>query len=114
EKKAGFRLPTKDVFLNVTGGISIEDPALDLSVIAAIWSSNEEMPISKKVCFAGEVGLAGEIRPVTKIEQRISEAEKLGFDTIMISKYCKIPAQQFNIAIVQVAKIEDVLSFLFG
>lgn len=113
EKKAGFRLPTKDVFLNVTGGITIDDPAIDLSVIAAIWSSNEEMPISKKICFAGEVGLAGEIRPVTKVEQRISEAEKLGFETIMVSKYCKIPTQQFKIEIIQVAKIEDVLSFLF-
>lgn len=114
EKKAGFRLPTKDVFLNVTGGITIDDPAIDLSVIAAIWSSNEEIPISKKICFAGEVGLAGEIRPVTKVEQRISEAEKLGFETIMVSKYCKIPTQQFKIELVQVAKIEEALSYLFG
>ncbi len=114
EKRAGFRLGAKDVFLNVTGGISVDDPAIDLAVIAAILSSNEDIFIQKDICFAAEVGLAGEIRAVTRAEQRIIEAEKLGFSTIMISKQTKIPAGNFNIKIQKVAKIEDVVSFLFG
>src|SRR5699024_6810274 len=86
EKRAGFKLGAKDVFLNITGGISVNDPAIDLAVVAAILSSNEDLPLSREVCFAAEVGLAGEIRPVPRIEQRILEAEKLGFSTIVISK----------------------------
>ena len=90
EKRAGFRLGAKDVFLNVTGGLSVDDPAIDLAVVAAILSSNEDIPIHKDFCFAGEVGLSGEIRPVNRVDQRIQEAEKLGFSTIFVSKYNKI------------------------
>ena len=82
EKRAGFRLGSKDVFLNITGGISVDDPSTDLGVAMAILSSNEDVAIPKTFCFAAEVGLGGEIRPVQRVEQRISEAEKLGFDTI--------------------------------
>jgi DNA repair protein RadA/Sms len=114
EKRAGFRLGAKDVFLNITGGISVDDPAIDLAVIAAILSSNEDISIPKDICFAAEVGLAGEIRPVTRVEQRIIEAEKLGFASILVSKQSKIPKNNFNINVVKVAKIEDVVSHLFG
>lgn len=114
EKRAGFRLGAKDVFLNVTGGISVDDPAIDLAVIAAILSSNEDISIEKDICFAAEVGLAGEIRAVTRAEQRILEAEKLGFATIMISKQTKLPKSDYGIRIQKVARIEDVVTFLFG
>ena len=114
EKRAGFRLGTKDVFLNITGGISIDDPAIDLAVVAAILSSNEDIPIHKDYCFAGEVGLSGEIRPVNRVDQRIQEAEKLGFSTIFVSKYNKISLKNSGIKIQLVAKIEDVVSILFG
>ena len=114
EKRAGFRLASKDVFLNITGGISIDDPSSDLGVAMAILSSNEDIPIAKNICFAAEVGLGGEIRPVQRVEQRISEAEKLGFDTIFISKYCKIPYYKGKISIIQYAKIEEVIAHLFG
>ncbi|SHG00120.1 DNA repair protein RadA/Sms [Salegentibacter echinorum] len=113
EKRAGFRLGAKDVFLNITGGISVDDPAIDLAVIAAILSSNEDIAIEKDICFAAEVGLAGEIRPVTRVEQRITEAEKLGFAAILVSKQSKISKANFNIKVVKVAKIEDVVSHLF-
>uniref|UniRef100_UPI004049D0E9 DNA repair protein RadA n=1 Tax=Flavobacterium sp. TaxID=239 RepID=UPI004049D0E9 len=114
EKRAGFRLGTKDVFLNITGGINIDDPAIDLAVVGAILSSNEDNNISKDICFAGEIGLAGEIRPVNKIEQRIVEAEKLGFTTIYISKYNKINGLKTAIKIKLVSKIEDIVTELFG
>jgi DNA repair protein RadA/Sms len=114
EKRAGFRLGTKDVFLNVTGGISVDDPAIDLAVVAAILSSNEDIAVGKDVCFAGEVGLSGEIRPVNRVEQRIQEAEKLGFATIFVSKYNKIALKNPLIKIVLVSKIEEVVEQLFG
>ncbi len=114
EKRAGFRLGTKDVFLNITGGISIDDPAIDLAVVAAILSSNEDIPIEEGFCFAGEVGLSGEIRPVNRVDQRIQEAEKLGFSTIFVSKYNKIAIKKTAIKIRLVSKIEDVASELFG
>jgi DNA repair protein RadA/Sms len=114
EKRAGFRLGTKDVFLNVTGGISVDDPAIDLAVVAAILSSNEDIAVGKDVCFAGEVGLSGEIRPVNRVEQRIQEAEKLGFATIFVSKYNKIAIKNSVIKIVLVSKIEEVVEQLFG
>lgn len=113
EKKAGFRLGAKDVFLNITGGISIEDTAIDLAVVAAILSSNEDSNIAKNVCFAGEVGLSGEIRPVNKVDQRITEAEKLGFERIFISKHNKIAYQPKSIQIHLISKIEDLVSALF-
>ncbi len=114
EKRAGFRLGTKDVFLNVTGGISVDDPAIDLAVVAAILSSNEDIPVGKDFCFAGEVGLSGEIRPVNRVDQRIIEAEKLGFTTIFVSKYNKVTVKSPGIKIRLVSKIEDVASELFG
>jgi DNA repair protein RadA/Sms len=113
EKRAGFRLGLKDVFLNVTGGISVDDPAIDLAVVAAILSSNEDITVGKDICFAGEVGLSGEIRPVNRVEQRIQEAEKLGFSTIFVSKYNKIATQFPGIKIVLVSKIEEIVSELF-
>ncbi|WP_447635685.1 DNA repair protein RadA [Flavobacterium microcysteis] len=114
EKRAGFRLGAKDVFLNVTGGISVDDPAIDLAVVASILSSNEDIPVGKDFCFAGEVGLSGEIRPVNRVDQRIQEAEKLGFSTIFVSKYNKITLKNTFIKVRLVSKIEDVVSELFG
>jgi len=114
EKRAGFRLGAKDVFLNITGGISVDHPAIHLAVVAAILSSNEDISIDKDFCFAGEVGLSGEIRPVNRVDQRIQEAEKLGFSTIFISKYNKVTLKNTGIKIRMVAKIEDVASELFG
>jgi DNA repair protein RadA/Sms len=114
EKRAGFKLGAKDVFLNVTGGISVDDPAIDLAVAAAVLSSNVDIAIDKSMCFAAEIGLAGEVRPVTRIDQRILEAEKLGFGTIIISKYCKLPKEKYNINIIKVAKVHDVVHHLFG
>lgn len=112
EKRAGFRLGAKDVFLNITGGITVDDPAIDLAVVAAILSSNEDEPIQKNVCFAAEVGLSGEIRPVQRVEQRIIEAEKLGFSTIFISKYNNISLKNTSIKIQMISKIEDLVGFL--
>jgi DNA repair protein RadA/Sms len=114
EKRVGFRLGTKDVFLNITGGITVDDTAIDLAVVAAILSSNEDIAIPEGYCFAGEVGLSGEIRPVNRIDQRIQEAEKLGFTTILISKHSKSSLTKTKIKIVQVSKIEQAVEHLFG
>lgn len=116
EKRCGFRLSTKDVFLNIAGGLRVEDPGIDLAVIVAVISSHEDMPVSSKTCFAAEVGLSGEIRAVNRIEQRIAEAEKLGFDTIFISKYNKkgLDINRYKIEIKTVSKVEEVFSSLFG
>ena len=117
EKRCGFRLGAKDVFLNIAGGIRVEDPAIDLSVICSILSSSEDIAISPKICFAAEVGLSGEIRPVTRVDQRISEAEKLGFEQIYISKYNLkgLDVSRYKqITVTPVAKVEDVFSKLFG
>lgn len=113
EKRAGFRLGAKDVFLNITGGITVDDPAIDLAVIASILSSNEDTAIPKDYCFAAEVGLSGELRPVQRIEQRILEAEKLGFSTIFVSKHNKISLKTSHIKIQLISKIEDIIHFLF-
>ena len=113
EKRAGFKLGIKDVFLNIAGGIYVEDPAIDLAVLVAILSSNENVEISQKICLAAEVGLAGEIRPVTRIEQRIAEAEKLGFEQIYISKFNKIAQKNYHIEIVTVSKVEEIYRKLF-
>ena len=112
EKRAGFRLGAKDVFLNITGGITVDDPAIDLAVVAAILSSNEDMALPSDFCFAAEVGLSGEIRPVQRVEQRILEAEKLGFKTIFISKYSKISIKNTSIVVQKVSKIEDIIHHL--
>ena len=114
EKRCGFRLGQKDVFLNITGGIRVDDPAIDLAVIAAILSSNEDIALAPKTCFAAEVGLSGELRPVSRAEQRISEAEKLGFDEIVISSHSKLPKAKFAIKVVRCGKIEEVFQHLFG
>ena len=113
EKRAGFTLGSKDVFINITGGISIEDPALDLAIIAAILSSYHDSPISQKICFAAEIGLSGEIRPISKIDQRIQEAEKLGFESIIISKYSKLSVDKKSIGVDKLSKVESLVNFLF-
>lgn len=114
EKRAGFKLGIKDVFLNITGGITVEDPSIDLAVIAAVLSSNEDESIPQNFCFAAEVGLAGEIRPISRIDQRIKEAEKLGYKKIFVSKYNKFEKRNNSIQIVNVSKIEDVFKHLFS
>lgn len=114
EKRCGFRLGAKDVFLNITGGIKVDDPAIDLGVVCAILSSNVDMAIQDINCFAAEVGLSGEIRPVNRCDQRIQEAEKLGFERIFVSKYNKIDRQDFSIEVVKVSKIEEVFKMLFA
>lgn len=114
EKRAGFKLGAKDVFLNITGGITVDDPAIDLAVVAAILSSNKDIAISPDVCFAAEIGLAGEIRPVSKIDQRIIEAKKLGYKTFVASKYNKTSSKHEGIKLILVGKIEEVFATLFA
>lgn len=116
EKRCGFRLSAKDVFINIAGGIKVEDPGIDLALVCGILSSNEDLPIPQNICFAAEVGLTGEIRPVSRIEQRISEAEKLGFEKIVLSTYNLkgLDVKNFKIGLIAVTKIEEVFSNLFG
>ena len=113
EKRCGFRLGAKDVFLNITGGIKIDDTAIDLAVVCSILSSDQDVPLDNQICFAGEIGLSGEIRAVNRIDQRISEAEKLGYEKIIISKYNKFNSKDFNIEILKCGKIEEVFRLLF-
>ena len=114
EKRCGFRLGAKDVFLNITGGIKVDDPSIDLAVVCAILSSNEDCAIPDKICLAGEVGLSGEIRPATRIEQRILEAEKLGFEQIFISQYNKVEKGKFGIKVMEFGTVEEVYQTLFN
>ena len=116
EKRCGFKLAAKDVFLNIAGGIKVSDPAIDLAVVCAILSSNVDIPISPKICFAAEMGLSGEIRPVARVEQRVAEANRLGFEKIFISKYNgkSIKASHYDIEIVQVGVIEEAFRKLFA
>lgn len=116
EKRFGFRLSAQDVFLNIAGGIRVEDPAIDLAVIVALISSQQDIPVRATVAFAGEVGLSGEIRAVNRIEQRIAEAEKLGFETIYISRYNTkgLDGSKYGIQIKPVAKVEEVFQAVFG
>jgi DNA repair protein RadA/Sms len=115
EKRCGFKLGAKDVFLNIAGGIRVDDPAIDLAVVASVLSSNADLPVPKNVCLSAEVGLSGEIRPVNRIEQRISEAEKLGFEKIIISSFNKgISQKNHTIELIQCARIDEVLKALFG
>lgn len=114
EKRAGFKLGAKDVFLNITGGINVDDPAIDLAVVAAILSSNQDIAINPNVCFAAEVGLAGEIRPISKIDKRITEAEKLGYKSFVASKYNKITSKKHSIKLILVGKIEEAFATLFA
>ncbi|MBQ7690736.1 MAG: DNA repair protein RadA [Muribaculaceae bacterium] len=115
EKRVGFKLAQKDVFLNIAGGLRVSDPAMDLAVICAILSSNVDTAVNKGICFTGEVGLSGEIRPVTRIEQRIGEAAKLGFDAIVVpARNLKgVRTQQLGIKIIEVARVEDAFRHLF-
>ncbi len=115
EKRVGFKLGQKDVFLNIAGGIKVNDPSLDLAVISAILSSNMDMPIEHSTCFAGEVGLSGEIRPVSRLEQRISEAEKLGMKKMLIPRHNLkgIDTSKLTLQLIEVSKVEEAFRALF-
>ena len=115
EKRAGFKLGIKDVFLNIAGGLKVNDPAIDLAIISSVLSSNLDIPVGREICFAGETGLSGEIRPVSRIEQRIREASKMGFKKIYVSGYQKnIQVSVPDIEIVKVGKIENLVRSLFA
>jgi DNA repair protein RadA/Sms len=115
EKRGGFHFGMKDVFLNLAGGLKVEDPSIDLAVLTALLSSFEDATVSSKLCFAGEVGLSGEIRAVNRIEQRIAEAEKLGFEKIIVSKYNQkgLKQQQFNIEVITMGRVDELYQYLF-
>ncbi len=114
EKRGGFHFGLKDVFINIAGGLKVEDPSIDLAVLSALLSSYEDVALPSHICFAGEVGLSGEIRAVNRIEQRIAEAEKLGFEKIIISKYNKgLGKNKFTIEIMQLGKVEELYQYLF-
>ena len=115
EKRGGFHFGVKDVFVNIAGGIKVEDPSIDLAIVCALLSSFEDVPVNQHYCFAGEVGLSGEIRAVNRIEQRIAEAEKLGFQKIIVSKYNtkSLGKLKFNIEVVPLAKVEELYQYLF-
>lgn len=115
EKRGGFHFGVKDVFLNIAGGLKVEDPSTDLAVLSALLSSYEDIAFSQHYCFAGEIGLSGEIRAVNRIDQRIAEAEKLGFQKIFVSKYNQkgLAKHKFNIEIVTMSKVEELYKYLF-
>lgn len=115
EKRGGFHFGVKDVFLNIAGGLKVEDPSIDLAVLCALLSSYEDVPLPQNICFAGEIGLSGEIRAVNKIDQRIAEAEKLGFEKIFVSKYNQkgLSKQKFNIEVVVMSRVEELYRYLF-
>ena len=116
EKRCGFKLGAKDVFLNIAGGMKVNDPAIDLAVACAVLSSNVDIPVSPRYCFAAELGLSGEVRPVSRVEQRIAEADRLGFEKIFISKYNvrSIDTKRYGIEIVPVSVIEEAFRALFA
>ncbi len=115
EKRAGFRLAAKDVFLNIAGGIKVNDPAIDMAIISSVLSSNLDIPVAKETCFAGETGLSGEIRPVSRIEQRIREASKMGFRKIYISGFHKnISLKGSDIEVIPAGKVETLVRLLFS
>jgi DNA repair protein RadA/Sms len=113
DKKCGFRFGAKDVFLNIAGGMRVEDPATDLAVVAALLSSYEDIPLKDNLCFAGEIGLSGEVRPVNKVEQRIMEAGKLGYDQIFVSKFHAAGLPGKDIILKKVSKVEVLYKMLF-
>ena len=113
EKKMDIRLSNKDIFINITGGIRINDPAIDLAIISSVISSHKDLAISNKFCFSAEVGLSGELRPVLSIEKRIIEAQKLGYENIFISKYNKLNKEKFSIQVTSVNKIKDIIDNIF-
>jgi DNA repair protein RadA/Sms len=116
EKRVGFKLAQKDVFLNIAGGLKVNDPALDLAVICAILSSNVDIAIQQGVCFSAEVGLSGELRQITRIEQRIAEAEKLGFKTMIVPRnnLKGITTKDLKIKLIEASKVEEAFQYLFG
>ena len=116
EKRANFKLSSKDVFINIAGGIRIDDPATDLAIVAAILSSAVDIALDSKSCFAGEIGLSGEVRPANRLEQRISEAEKLGFERIFISSYSDstVTDKRFKIELTKLTKVQELPKHLFG
>jgi DNA repair protein RadA/Sms len=115
EKRGGFHFGVKDVFVNIAGGLKVEDPSIDLAIVCALLSSYEDVYVPQHICFAGEVGLSGEIRAVNRIEQRIAEAEKLGFKKIIVSKYNakSLSKLKFNIEVVALGKVEELYQYLF-
>ena len=113
EKRAGFKLGAKDVFINMAGGLRVTDPACDLAVVASVLSSTFDLPIDSDSCFAGEVGLSGEIRPAVQTERRIAEASRLGYKRIFVSKYASIPAKESKIQIVKIADVPSLVKSLF-
>jgi DNA repair protein RadA/Sms len=116
EKRVGFKLGQKDVFLNIAGGLKVNDPAIDLAVISAILSSSLDIAIDRTICMTGEIGLSGEIRPVSRIEQRISEAEKLGFKQIIIPKnnMAGLEKKKIKIELLPAQKVEEAFRYIFG
>jgi DNA repair protein RadA/Sms len=116
EKRCGFKLGAKDVFLNIAGGIRVSDPAIDLAVVCAVLSSNVDIAINPRICFAAEMGLSGEVRPVSRIEARIAEADRLGFEKILVSKYnCRgLDKSRYHLEIVEVGVIEEAFRKLFA
>ena len=116
EKRAGFKLMQKDVFLNIAGGLRVNDPAIDLAVLAAVLSSNLDITLDNTTCLTGEVGLSGEIRPVNRIEQRIAEAQKLGFSKIIVPEfnYKQLSKTNWKLDVVSVRKVEEAFRVLFG
>ena len=114
EKRVGFKLLQKDVFVNIAGGLRVNDPAIDLAVLAAVLSSNMDIAIDEKICITGEVGLAGEIRPVNRIDQRIKEAEKLGFECIILPAGQKYDSRNLKIKVVEVSRVLDAFKILLG
>ncbi len=115
EKRCGFQFGANDVFLNIAGGIKVDDPAIDLSIVSALISSLEDITVSNDICFAGEVGLSGEIRAVNRIDQRIQEAARLGFKQIFISKYNLkgLDLDSYEIEVTAVGKVEELYNLLF-
>jgi DNA repair protein RadA/Sms len=114
EKKCGLKMGTQDVFVNIAGGLRVEDPGIDLSIVAAVVSSYENIPLDNEIVFIGEVGLSGEVRAVSRIEQRISEAEKLGFKTAYLSKFNKLGGVETGMNLVPVSSLEEMLQLLLG
>ena len=114
EKRGGFHFGVKDVFVNIAGGLRIEDPSIDLAVLSALLSSFDDVSLPLHMCFAGEVGLSGEIRAVNRIDQRIAEAEKLGFEKVVVSKHnTKSLNKKTNIEIIALGKVEELYKYLF-
>jgi DNA repair protein RadA/Sms len=114
EKRCQFKLAQKDVFVNIAGGIRVDDPAIDLAVVSAILSSNMDIALAKHLCFAAEIGLTGEIRPIPRLENRIAQAQQLGYEQIVVSSHHALDTKKYQIEIVALSKIGDLFSFLFA